>query len=74
MQSGRITFLGTGDAFSAGGRLQAAYLIESAGGALLIDCGPGILASLNRNQLAAESINTVLLSHFHQSAHVFWKT
>jgi ribonuclease BN (tRNA processing enzyme) len=65
MQGDRVTFLGTGDAFCAGGRLQAAYLFQSAGSTLLIDCGPGTLASLKRNDLAAEPIDTVLLSHFH---------
>ena len=28
MQADRMIFLGTGDAFSAGGRYQAAYLIQ----------------------------------------------
>jgi ribonuclease BN (tRNA processing enzyme) len=65
MQTDRIVFLGTGDAFSAGGRFQAAYLLQSAGSTLLIDCGSGVLASLKRNELAALPIDTVLLSHFH---------
>ncbi len=65
MQTERIVFLGTGDAFSAGGRFQAAYLLQNAGSTLLIDCGSGVLASLKRNELAAAPIDTVLLSHFH---------
>jgi ribonuclease BN (tRNA processing enzyme) len=65
MESTRVTFLGTGDAFSAGGRHMAAYLIESPEGSLLLDCGPTILASLNRHTLSAEQIDTVLLSHLH---------
>jgi ribonuclease BN (tRNA processing enzyme) len=65
MKSTRVTFLGTGDAFSAGGRHMAAYLIESPEGSLLLDCGPTILASLNRHALSAAPVDAVLLSHFH---------
>ena len=65
MNSTCVTFLGTGDAFSAGGRHMAAYLIESPEGSLLLDCGPTILASLNGHALSAAQIDTVLLSHLH---------
>jgi len=61
----RIHCLGTGDAFSAGGRHQAAYLIQHLEGALLLDCGASILASLKRQGLSAEPVDTVLLSHLH---------
>ena len=65
MQRDRVVFLGSGDAFSAGGRYQAAYLIQGSEGSLLLDCGPGALTSLNRHDLTPASIDTVLLSHFH---------
>jgi ribonuclease BN (tRNA processing enzyme) len=65
MKSTCVTFLGTGDAFSAGGRHMSAYLIESPEGSLLLDCGPTLLASLNRHALSAEQVDTVLLSHLH---------
>jgi ribonuclease BN (tRNA processing enzyme) len=61
----RMTFLGTGDAFAPGGRHLAAYLLQSSGGTLLLDCGPTILVSLNRHNLTAAPIDAVLLSHFH---------
>ncbi|MDM7998060.1 MAG: MBL fold metallo-hydrolase [Acidobacteriota bacterium] len=61
----RLTFLGTGDAFSAGGRHLAAYLLEHPGGALLLDCGPTLLASLNRQGLRADPIDAILITHFH---------
>jgi ribonuclease BN (tRNA processing enzyme) len=60
-----IHFLGTGDAFSAGGRNQAAYLIRHPECALLLDCGATILASLKRHGLSAEPVDTILLSHLH---------
>jgi ribonuclease BN (tRNA processing enzyme) len=65
MNHTRIIFLGTGDAFSAGGRHLAAYLMQSPGGTLLLDCGPTVLASLNRHGLSAEPIDAILLTHFH---------
>jgi ribonuclease BN (tRNA processing enzyme) len=65
MDTDRIVFLGTGDAFSAGGRFQAAYLIQGAGGSLLLDCGSATLTSLKRHALTPASIDTILLSHFH---------
>jgi ribonuclease BN (tRNA processing enzyme) len=65
MQPVRVTFLGTGDAYSAGGRHLAAYWIRHPGGSLLLDCGPTILSSLNRLELSAEPMDAILLSHFH---------
>ena len=65
MKPTRVTFLGTGDAYCAGGRHMAAYVIESPEGSLLLDCGPTILASLNRHGLSAAPIDAVLLSHLH---------
>lgn len=65
MQPPDITFLGTGDAFSAGGRHQAAYLVRSGGSSLLLDCAPTTLSSLKRAGLPPESIDRIFLSHFH---------
>ena len=65
METSQVIFLGTGDAFSAGGRYQAAYLIQGAGSSMLLDCGPGALGSLKRHELSAAPIDTILLSHFH---------
>ena len=65
MQGVRVVFLGTGDAFSAGERHQAAYLVESPEGSLLLDCGSTVLASLKRHNLPPESIDVIFLSHFH---------
>jgi ribonuclease BN (tRNA processing enzyme) len=65
MGSLRVTFLGTADAYSAEGRHMAAYLLEHGGGTLLLDCGPTILASLNRHAVSAEPVDAVLISHFH---------
>ena len=65
MRSVYVYCLGTGDAFSAGGRNHAAYLIRHASGTLLLDCGPSILAALKQQKLSAGLIDVILLSHFH---------
>jgi ribonuclease BN (tRNA processing enzyme) len=61
----RVVFLGTGDAFSAGGSLQASYLLQSPGITLLLDCGASILASFGRAGMSTDPVDAVLLSHLH---------
>jgi ribonuclease BN (tRNA processing enzyme) len=65
MKPHRVTCLGTADAYSAQGRHLAAYLLHHDKGALLLDCGPTILASLNRHAVSADPVDAVLISHFH---------
>lgn len=65
MQPIRVVFLGTGDAFSAGGRNQAAILIQHPRVSLLLDCGSTTLAALNKYNVSTEAIDGVLLSHLH---------
>lgn len=65
MQPIRVVFLGTGDAFSAGGRNQSACLIQHPQVTLLLDCGATILASLNKYNIPADPIDGILLSHLH---------
>lgn len=61
----RVTFLGSGDAFSAGGSHQAGYLVAGAGSGCLLDCGATTLTSLKRFGIDPVSIDFVLLSHLH---------
>lgn len=61
----RILFLGAGDAFSAGGRHQAGYLVSGDGTSILLDCGATTLASLKREGVPAGSIDAIFLSHLH---------
>lgn len=65
MSSARVTFLGTGDAFSAGGHFHAAYLLEGDGATALLDCGATSLTAIKRLGLDAGRIDTVVLSHLH---------
>src|ERR1700740_1704135 len=65
MTSVRLRFLGSGDAFASGGRLQACLQLEGAGEPLLIDCGATALVSLKRERLDAAAVGCVVLSHLH---------
>ena len=65
MQAIRVVFLGTGDAFAAGGRNQAAILIQHPQMSFLLDCGATTLSSLNKYHVPIEPIDGILLSHLH---------
>jgi ribonuclease BN (tRNA processing enzyme) len=61
----RVRFLGSGDAFSSGGRLQTCFHLDGGREPLLIDCGASALASLKREGLDPAAIGFVALSHLH---------
>ncbi len=60
----RVTFLGSGDAFSAKGGHQAAYLVDG-DGSFLFDCGSSALTAMKAYGIDAGRIDTVLISHLH---------
>jgi ribonuclease BN (tRNA processing enzyme) len=61
----RVTVLGSGDAFGAGGRLHSAYLVEGPAATFLVDCGPTVLQGLKRAGIDPARIDFVCLSHLH---------
>lgn len=61
----RLHFLGTGDAFGSGGRLQSCLYVEAAGHAVLVDCGATSMVALRRAGLDPNTIEAVLLTHLH---------
>jgi len=61
----RVHFLGAGDAFSAGGRQQAGYLVRGESVTVLLDCGATTLTALKRDGHDAAMIDAVVLSHLH---------
>lgn len=65
MQRMTITFVGTGDAFGSGGRLQACLLVNGTSSRLLIDCGTTSLIGMRRLGIDPNSIPIILLSHLH---------
>jgi ribonuclease BN (tRNA processing enzyme) len=60
-----VVFLGSGDAFFAGGRHQSAYLVHSPDTTFMLDCAPTALSSLKRHGLSADPVDTIFLSHLH---------
>jgi ribonuclease BN (tRNA processing enzyme) len=61
----RVTFLGSGDAFGSGGRLQACFLVDADGTRFLIDCGASSLVGMRGFGIAPNEIGLILLSHLH---------
>jgi len=60
-----IQFLGTGDAFGSGGRLQACIHVQMQELRFLIDCGASALIGMKRFGVDPSLIDLILLSHLH---------
>ena len=60
-----IVFIGTSDAFGAGGRRQSALLSRGTRGSLLLDCGTTTNAGLSELGIERDEIDAILVSHFH---------
>jgi ribonuclease BN (tRNA processing enzyme) len=60
-----IVFVGTSDAFGAGGRRQSAVLVRGRSGTLLVDCGTTTSSGLCDLGVDREEIDAVVISHFH---------
>jgi ribonuclease BN (tRNA processing enzyme) len=65
MPSARVTFVGSGDAFSSGGRFQSCLHLDGGGESLLLDCGATSLAALKRLGIDPGSTGYVALTHLH---------
>jgi ribonuclease BN (tRNA processing enzyme) len=61
----KIIFLGSGDAFSAGGRFYSSLLIENDGKAFLVDVGPTSPLALRRIRVPFDQIDHIFLTHSH---------
>jgi len=60
-----IRFLGSGDAFGSGGRMQPCIYVDSPSTCFLLDCGASALISMNRLQVDTNRIDLILVSHLH---------
>ena len=60
-----ITFLGTGDAFGHGGRLQPCILVETPSCRFLMDCGATATLAMHRYGIDPNHIELILISHLH---------
>ncbi len=60
-----VVFIGTSDAFGAGGRRQSATLIRGERGAMLMDCGATTNTGLADLGIERDELATIVVSHFH---------
>ena len=60
-----VTFVGSGDAFGAGGRFQTCILVDAPGTRFVIDFGASSLIALNKMGINHNSIDTIILTHIH---------
>ena len=61
----RLTVIGCGDAFGAGGSLQTSFYVRSSAVTFLVDCGVTTLIGMRRLGLKPNDIDTVFVSHLH---------
>ena len=60
-----LQFIGSGDAFGSGGRLQACMLLRGAGDDVVIDLGASSLVGLKRAHIDTASLKWIAISHLH---------
>lgn len=61
----RIKFLGTGSAQTSHNRFHSSFLISFSNHNLLVDCGDGISKAILKQNINFNSIDSILISHFH---------
>jgi len=60
-----VQFVGSGDAFGSGGRLQTCILVRDGDWRCLIDCGASSLIGLKRQAIDPASVDAIVISHLH---------
>jgi ribonuclease BN (tRNA processing enzyme) len=65
MRDVELAFLGSGDAFGSGGRLQTCLQLRGGPSPLLVDCGTTSLVALKRAGIDPADIGHIVVSHLH---------
>ena len=60
-----LTFLGTGDAFGHGGRMQPCIMVETPFRRFLMDCGTTATLAMHHFDIVPNDMEFILLSHLH---------
>ena len=60
----KLTVAGCSPAWPNPGGAQSGYLLESGGGRLLLDCGPGVLARLRESEPWPD-LGAIAITHWH---------
>jgi ribonuclease BN (tRNA processing enzyme) len=58
-----VKFLGCGDAFGSGGRLNTCFLVNRGDASFLVDCGASAMISIRRFGIDPNSVGAIVLSH-----------
>ena len=61
----QVQFLGSGDAFGSGGRMQTCILVKTSKSHFLVDCGASSLIAMRRFGVDPNAIEMILLTHLH---------
>ena len=61
----QLRFVGCGDAFGSGGRLNTCFHVSGRAANFLIDCGASALPALKRLDIDRNEIDLILITHFH---------
>jgi len=61
----KIKFLGTGSGKTSLNRHHSSFLISSSNHNVLVDCGDGISSAVLKQDMSFNSIDSILISHFH---------
>jgi ribonuclease BN (tRNA processing enzyme) len=65
MEKSFVRFLGSGDAFGSGGRLQTCIYADLEKSRFLLDCGASAMVSIKRWQIDPAAIDAILVTHLH---------
>lgn len=61
----KVNFVGSGDAFGSGGRYNTCIMVDGSDVRFTIDFGASSLIALNKQGIAHNSIDVILLTHIH---------
>ncbi len=61
----RLQFIGSGDAFGSGGRLNTCFHVTGQQVNFLIDCGASSLIGLKKEDIRLNGIQAIFVTHFH---------
>src|SRR2546423_15116138 len=61
----RLRFVGSGDAFGSGGRLQTCLYLSGRGEPMLIDCGASSMVGLKAAGIEPNELGWVVITHLH---------
>ncbi|MGH6778306.1 MAG: MBL fold metallo-hydrolase [Bradyrhizobium sp.] len=61
----QLQFVGCGDAFGSGGRLNTCFHVTGNAANFLIDCGASSLPALKRAKVDRNAVELILITHFH---------